>query len=984
MVRLTIRVSMPLQPMSRFPLLVLGINGVAEMFHDASATLIRDGELIASVEEERFNRRKHSNGVPLQAIEFCLRRAGASFEDLDHIGYYLDPDVLRTSFIEDVRSRYPLSDEVVRSYGTTCDRIASIPDELAGHFGEYERSRFHFLNHHLAHAASAFHVSGFDRAAILTVDGSGDRETATLYEGRGAELHKVCDFLVYPQSLGFVYAIMARHLGLGWVEGSGKLMGLAGFGKPDLPLFDDIVRLLPDPRQPIDIDLSFFEYHTTGEGLSPKGIERFGPPRDRDDPLEQRHMDLSATTQALLERALLHLAEASKRLLPDCQNLCFAGGVALNVLANRRLHDSPLFDKLFVTPAAYDGGTSLGCALHLSAKYGGVAQHPFSVYLGPDIEKDFDLEGAIEKARPNAVIQELEEDQIAEVASELLVRNKIIGWAQGRMECGPRALGGRSFLTAATRPDAKDDLNSKVKRREGFRPYAPSVLEEHAADWFDLDRSPHMLLSAQVKRDRREAIPGVVHIDGSSRPHTVTEDETPRYYRLLQRYYEKTGVPVVVNTSLNRHGEPIVNTPEEALATITAGDLELYALFLGRYCISHEPLPEAVLNTASYSVDRAREYWRHAPSGDGKVDASRLLELSDAEFEKQWQAAYDSRRRVYWDEAPQVEQLAKAFAGKRALSFGSGLGLNESDLLQAGVRLSCVDIVPESLEVIRRISALRDWPFEGGIRSDQSQDFGGPYDCIVSWGSLMTMPWSEQEATIQRFTKALAPGGRLVLMLYTWRFVEETVGVDSKTAFALASDPSVGELDCPWSDWHDDAKVERLCAPNDLAIVSRQLWNDELYVTYEIARSSDAASGGDTIDPMHLILGGRSPRATVDLAAFESHEATLRSEGTGLVVTTHENESLYAASAIYEFDADDELVVLDMEVSTGRLSFGVIDTETEQFIASVTLAEGQRRRVPCRVPSRRSSSCRLVLSNFQREPSISELRLHGVEVYAKA
>jgi len=568
-------------------MIVLGINGIEDIFHDASASLVVDGEVIASVEEERFNRKKHSNGVPYLAIEYCLAKAGIRFSDIDLIGYYLDPEVLQATFYDDVIRKYGAQEQSVRYMKNVSDSIRGLRGRLTTRFEIGAKTKLHFLNHHLCHAASAFYVSGMEHAAVLTIDGSGDRESASLFAGSPNGLKRINDFMVFPESLGFIYTTFAAHLGLGWIEGPGKLMGLAAFGTPDPKLFADIVLLEDDPQRPVRLNLDFFEYHLGRGELPARTLERFCPKVEPGTKLSQAHFDLAATVQQTVGDALMHIVRQVPRLLPGERNLCYAGGLALNVLTNRRIRDSGLFDRLFVAPPAYDGGCSLGAALHLSTLFEGFKLRPsFCPYTGPDIERDYDVEAAI-RARSDAISAELlsEEDLPVRAAADLAApgRQKIIGWAQGRMECGPRALGNRSILTSPIPADAKDQLNTRVKKREGFRPYAPSVLKEDAPDWFDLDESRYMLLEAQVLAHQRARVPGITHVDGSSRPQTVTQADNCRYYRLIRAFKKETGVPMVLNTSFNRHGEAIVNRPEEAIAVLTDTDMDV--AYVGRWRI---------------------------------------------------------------------------------------------------------------------------------------------------------------------------------------------------------------------------------------------------------------------------------------------------------------------------------------------------------------------------------------------------------------
>jgi len=593
-------------------MIVLGVNGLDDIFHDSSATLLVDGEIVASVEEERFNRRKHSDGLPLKAIEYCVRKAGLEFADINEVGYYLDPDTWLRARYEELRTRFRYIPRVVeRIAKTTAESIRQVETKLRLAFPFTSDVRFHFLNHHLTHASSAFHISGFERAAVLTIDGSGERESSALYVGGPEGLRKLQDFLLFPESLGLIYNFVASHLGLGWVEGPGKLMGLAGYGTPHPKLFGDVIQLRDDCTRPIEVDLSFFDFLRLASNwsrwnevrkdqdlaqdimtkvanipvtsLSDVGVKRLGEPRAANAPLTNRHCDIAASLQRTLEEAVVHLARQAGKLVRGERNLCLAGGVALNVGANRRVCDEHVFDKVFIVPAAYDGGTSLGCALYIDSLRSSRTNYAFDVFSGPDIERDFDIEEACVSFVDRIEWDLLTEEDLILRATHCLIGQQLIGWVQGRMESGPRALGNRSILANPTDPNVKDKLNTRVKKREGFRPYAPSVLQEECANWFDLYESPFMLLEAKVHPHKRSQVPGIVHVDGTSRPQTVREHSNPRYYRLIRSFFERTGIPMVLNTSFNRHGEPIVNRPEEAIAVLLETDLD--ALFIGRYSI---------------------------------------------------------------------------------------------------------------------------------------------------------------------------------------------------------------------------------------------------------------------------------------------------------------------------------------------------------------------------------------------------------------
>lgn len=564
-------------------MITLGINGVEDIFHDASSTIIVNGKIIASAEEERFNRIKHSNGIPFNAIEYCLNTSGINFSDIDHIGYYLDPDALKESFYDNIIEKYNFDKNKIEFYLNTAKKIKSVKDLIFNRFSGTSKTKFHYINHHLAHASSSFFVSGLSNAAILTLDGSGDKETCTLFAGNGNEIIKIQELLAYPESLGFIYTIIANHLGLGWISGPGKLMGLAGFGSPCTKLFEDIVIFSEKPEKPISIDLSFFDYYLGGTGLTPKGLKRFGKPRDGNTPLLTHHYNLAASTQKMLEKAVIHIANTIKKIHPQQKNLCYAGGIALNISANRKLINSNIFENIFITPPSYDGGTSLGCALYLHNKFSNYTTNYFDVFLGPDINEDFSIENALNKFKDKITWEKLPEDNLCDTAAELIYNEKIIGWIQGRMECGPRALGNRSILANPTSLKTKTDLDCKIKKREPFRPYAASVIAEKSHEWFNITNSPYMLLEANVLPHKQKFVPAIVHVDGTCRPQTVSPTDNPRFYKLLQYFLKKSGVPILLNTSFNMHGEPIVNRPEEAIYDLISSGLD--AIFIADYFV---------------------------------------------------------------------------------------------------------------------------------------------------------------------------------------------------------------------------------------------------------------------------------------------------------------------------------------------------------------------------------------------------------------
>jgi carbamoyltransferase len=835
--------------------IVLGINGINDIFHDASATLIVDNQIIASVEEERFNRKKHSKGVPVHAINFCLEKAGFTFADIDHIGYYLDPSVLKKSFVDNIVSQYRCSPDGLQHYVNVAENIKHVKDTLAQHFSFSPKTQFHYLNHHLAHASSAYYISGFDESAVLTVDGSGDRETSTLYYGQGAHLIKICDFLVYPESLGFIYTVFAYHLGFGWIEGPGKLMGLAGYGTPDLRVFEDIIVLQNNPDHPIHINLSFFNYHIGGNGFTEKGIQRFGLPRQSGEALNQTHYDLAASMQKTLENAILHLVSFIPQCVPQTKNLCFAGGVALNVCTNRRIFDTGLFDHVFVPPPAYDGGTSLGCALYLNTLYTNCAQYTFNVYCGPNISEDYNIEAALIKFKNHLQWEKLSEEELCETAAQSIQENKIIGWAQGKMECGPRALGNRSILTNAMNPRAKNDLNTRVKKRESFRPYAPSVLHEESEKWFDLAYSPYMLLEARVHPEKQKIVPGIVHIDGTSRPQTVSKTDNPRYYQLINKFYERTGVPIVLNTSFNRHGEPIINTPEEAIDVLLTTDMD--ALFIRDYHIQKRRRPPVwrkitsripFLKQDSISerptdkqsnwktpFEVLRRKWHEVPAGDQRHTTKELSKLTDQEFLEQWfrfrdeattGAAFAIRG---WYHMLYKDLLRQ----KKVMDVGSGLGIDGITFAQHGANVTFVDIVESNLVVLQRLCRLLGVTNVNFCYLETLTSLTmlpTDYDVIWCQGSLINAPFEVIHPEAQELLKHLLVGGRWIELAYP----KERWERDGRLPFERWGERTDGGA--PWVEWYDLNKVMAILSPVKFDVVLYFNFHNDEFNWFDLVR----------------------------------------------------------------------------------------------------------------------------------------------------
>jgi len=565
---------------------ILGIGGFS---HDSAAALVCDGRVVAAVDEERLTRIKHQGGVPRRAVACCLEVAGLALDDVDHVGCYMRP-FLRMSR----RIPYRIK-QAVRSPGYS---LAYIAYEFL-HNARYvsgmrglrgANARLHFMEHHPAHAASAFLVSPFDEAALLTVDYIGEWAVTWTGIGRGTDIRPLRT-TNYPDSLGVFYSAITDYLGFRRATDEYKVMGLASYGEPEY--YDDfarIVRLRKDGRY--DLDRSWFQCHYAPGSrvgyFSRKFLDRFGPPRKRDEPVEERHRNIAASAQRILEEVVLGIAHALHRET-GLDRLSMAGGVALNCAMNGRLLRESPFEAIYVQPAAGDDGIAVGAALQL--------HHQLTESPRGDVMRDACLgpeypSAEIRRVLELAKIPYEQPEDVVERTAALIAEGNIVGWFQGRMEFGPRALGARSILADPTRADMKDLINKHVKHREEFRPFAPSVLAERAHEFFDgsngmrpgaLD-SPFMLFVYPVRPEKRAAVPAITHVDGTARVQTVSKDVAPRYHALIEAFARRTGVPMVLNTSFNDNNEPIVNTPIEAIRCFYSTGMD--ALVMGDYVVT--------------------------------------------------------------------------------------------------------------------------------------------------------------------------------------------------------------------------------------------------------------------------------------------------------------------------------------------------------------------------------------------------------------
>ena len=571
---------------------ILGLNA----YHgDAAAALVIDGELVAAVEEERFTRIKHCAGFPGQAAAWCLAEAGIGPPELDHIAVSRDSRANAGHKLwwvarHGANGRYlkaRLANAArVRNVGATFGQALGVePDAL--------RAQMHHVEHHQAHVASAFFVSPFEDAAVLSVDGFGDFTSMMLAHGEGPSF-RVLDRVRFPHSLGMFYTALTQWLGFPKYGEEGKVMGLASYGDPCLldqmrelvRLDGDLFRLgLEYFTHEAGVDMTWSEQTPTiGRLFSDRVIDAFGPPREPHAEITAQHENVAASLQVMLEEAYLHAVRTlwERTHIP---NLCIAGGVALNAIANGRVLPETPFEELFVQPAAGDAGTAVGAAYWVWNQRLG---HPRSfvmehAYTGPAYSEE---RCAAAAAGAGLESEWLDDDALFAEIAERIARGEIIGWFQGRMEFGPRALGNRSILVDPRRAEMKDVLNARVKHREPFRPFAPTILAEATREWYEQSEpSPFMLLVYRTRAEKRELIPAVNHVDDTGRLQTLERHVNPRYWRLIKEFETLTGVPVVLNTSFNE-SEPIVMTPEDAVETFTKTDMDV--LVLGNHVIRRE------------------------------------------------------------------------------------------------------------------------------------------------------------------------------------------------------------------------------------------------------------------------------------------------------------------------------------------------------------------------------------------------------------
>jgi carbamoyltransferase len=567
----------------------LYILGISCYYHNSAACIIKDGEVVAAVEEERFTRKKFDDGFPSEAIDYCMEEAGITTKDLECVAFY-DKTILKFERLLD--NYITLSPLGLKSF------LNVIPKWLHKRIWVKEEIKKHlkyngeiiFPEHHISHAAYAFFTSPFNESAILSVDGVGEWTTTAFGTGKNTSINLTND-IRWPHSLGLFYSAFTYFLGFRVNEGEYKLMGLASYGKPKY--YDLIMNNLIDVKKDgsIHLNMKYFAYTHANKMVNSKFEELFGcQVRKEDSEIEQIHFDIGASIQLVLEEILLKMVNhVHKETKLD--NLCLCGGVALNGVANGRILKEGPFKKIHIPPSPGDAGSAIGCAMYayysifqkernISLDKDSIIKN--NVYVGPEYNNE-KIEEFLKLY--NIPYEKFEDDQLLKKTVELILKQKVVGWYQGRMEWGPRALGNRSILGDPRSEKMKDILNEKIKHREKFRPFAPSILEEYTSEYFDIDiSSPYMLLVAKVKKP--EVIPAITHIDGTGRLQTVSKKSNPLYYNLINEFFNQTGIPVLINTSMNVRGEPIVNTPEDAFSMLLKTDMD--AIVMGNYLIQKE------------------------------------------------------------------------------------------------------------------------------------------------------------------------------------------------------------------------------------------------------------------------------------------------------------------------------------------------------------------------------------------------------------
>jgi carbamoyltransferase len=582
------------------------VLGISAFYHDSAACLIREGEIIAAAQEERFSRKKHDEAYPARAIEYCLKEGGVKPADLALVAFYEKPFLKFDRILHSYLGNAPSGlGSFLKSIPLWIKKKIWLKDQIAKQLGF--GGRIVFPEHHESHAASAFYPSPFQEAAIVTVDGVGEWTTTSIGQGRGNQIELEYE-LKFPHSLGLLYSAFTYYCGFKVNSGEYKLMGLAPYGEAKYKekILGELIDLKGDGS--FRLNMRYFDFETGSKMISGAFADLFGgPPREPEGILRQRDMDLARSIQEVTEEVMYRIAVTARERTGQ-KNLCLAGGVALNCVANGRILREKIFERIWIQPAAGDAGGALGAALFAWHNYLGKSRSADGEkdsqkgsLLGPSHDE---AEIAAFLKKENVAARRLEAEEIAGVVADLIAAEKVVGWFQGRMEFGPRALGARSILGDARSPQMQERMNLKIKFRESFRPFAPAVLESEAKEWFELEQaSPYMLLVAPVAEERRlpeqagseassgleklqtprSTIPAVTHVDYSARVQTVDRERNPGLFALLEKFQEKFGCPLVINTSFNVRGEPMVCSPEDACRCFMRTNMDY--LLLGNYLL---------------------------------------------------------------------------------------------------------------------------------------------------------------------------------------------------------------------------------------------------------------------------------------------------------------------------------------------------------------------------------------------------------------
>lgn len=564
---------------------ILGINA----YHgDASASLVIDGQLVAAVEEERFNRIKHWAGFPAESIRWCLEAGGVKAEDLDHVAISFNPRAnigKRVAFVAKNRPTLRAIADRLKRQGKTLDLETQFAMAVQCNPRSI-KAKFHRIEHHETHVAAGFLISPYEESAVLSVDGMGDFTSTLTALGKGTEW-KEFDRVYFPHSIGFLYSAMTMYLGFPYYGDEYKVMGLAPYGEPE---FADVIRKMIFPKgDTFELNLDYFTHHKQGIRMSwndgapmvepfhsEKLEKELGPMRRKDEEMTARHDNIAKSLQVVTEEIILHLMNRL-HAKAKCPNLCMTGGVAMNSVANGKITRETPFEHVYIPAGAADNGTSFGAAFYvwnrvLGKPRGFVQDH---AYWGCESSDAECAEAIREVGLP---FETLEGDALLERTVEKMLDGKVVGWFQGKMEFGARALGSRSLIADPRRTDMRDIINLRIKFREKFRPFAPSILEEHVDEWFEINEpTPYMEKVFPIRKEKHALIPAVTHVDGSGRLQTVSKRTNPRYHALITKFHKKTGVPIVLNTSLNEN-EPVVRLPKEAISCFLRTDMDVLVL----------------------------------------------------------------------------------------------------------------------------------------------------------------------------------------------------------------------------------------------------------------------------------------------------------------------------------------------------------------------------------------------------------------------